>query len=161
LHGCPEILNYQLSIKIVSLPIQTKSNMLHINSPEETISASPEKVYQVLSHFHEHPIEGVPGMSNWESLPDGCRFTVYDHITCRLTIMEQQPCSHLTYHAEVETPHITATAGFDIVPAGSGSRLLAKMDADVPFFLQGMIKGVVNQFMGTAMQFLKKAIENS
>ena len=135
--------------------------MLHINSPEETISASPEKVYQVLSHFYEHPMEGIPGLSNWESLPDGCHFTVYDHVTCRLSLMEQQPCSHVAYRAEVETPHITATASFDIVPKGSESSLQAKMDADVPFFLQGMVKGLVNQFMGVAMQYMKKAIENS
>ena len=147
--------------KIVSLPIQTTSNMLHINSPEETISASPEKVYQVLSHFYEQPMEGIPGLSNWESLPDGCRFTVYDHVTCRLSLMEQQPCSHVAYRAEVETPHIIATASFDIVPKGSESSLQAKMDADVPFFLQGMVKGLVNQFMGVAMQYMKKAIENS
>lgn len=149
------------SKKSVSLPFQTKSNMLHINSPEETISASPDKVYQMLTRFFERPLENIPGLSNWESFPDGCRFTVYDHITCRLTLKEQQPNTHVAYHAEVESPHVTATAGFDIVPKGSESILQAKMDADVPFFLQGMIKGVVNQFMGTAMQYLKKAIENS
>ncbi len=135
--------------------------MLHINSPEETISASPEKVYQALTRFFERPLEGIPGLSNWESLPDGCRFTVYDHVNCRLSLKEQLPCSHVAYDAEVESPHVTATAAFDIVPKGSESSLQAKIEADVPFLLQGMIKGVVNQFMGTAMQYLKKAIENS
>lgn len=134
--------------------------MLHINSPEETISASPEKVYQVLSHLYERQVEGIPGLSDWESLPDGCRFTVYDHVTCRLSLLEQQPCSLVKYRAEVESPQITATASFDIVPKGSESGLQVKMEADVPFFLQGMIKGVVNQFMGIAMQYIKKAIEN-
>ena len=135
--------------------------MLHINSPEETISASPEKVYQVLTRFFERQPEGIPGFSDWESFPGGCRFTVYDQVTCRLTLIEQQPNTHVAYQAEVESPHITATAGFDIVPKGAESVLLAKMDADVPFFLQGMVKGAVNKFMDTAMQYLKKAIENS
>ena len=121
--------------------------MLHINSPEETISASPEKVYQVLTRFFERPVEDIPGLSNWESFPDGCRFTVYDHVTCRLSLMEKQPNTHVAYHAEVETPHITATAGFDIVPKGTEESILqAKMDADVPFLLQGMVKGVVKPF---------------
>ena len=135
--------------------------MLHINSPEETISASPEKVYQVLTRFFERPVEGIPGLSNWESFPDGCRFTVYDHIACRFTLKERQPNSRVAYHAEVESPRVTATAAFDIVPRGSESSLQAKIDADVPFLLQGMIKGAVNQFMGMAMQYLKQAIENS
>ena len=134
---------------------------MHINSPEETVSASPEKVYQVLTRFFERPLEGIPGLSNWESFPDGCRFTVYDHVNCRLSLKEQLPFSHVAYDAEVESPHVTATAAFDIVPKGSESSLQAKIEADVPFLLQGMIKGVVNQFMGTAMQYLKKAIENS
>jgi len=134
--------------------------MLHINTPEETISATPEKVYQVLSTFFERQIEGVPGLTDWVSEPNGCRFKVQDHVQCRLTLIEQVPNSHVVYRAEVDTPHVTATAAFDIAPSGSNSVLKGKMDADVPFFLQPMIKGAVNQFMGTAMQFLKKAIEN-
>ena len=135
--------------------------MLHINSPEQTISASPEKVYQVLSTFFERQIEGVPGLTDWVSEPDGCQFTVQGHVHCRLKLIEQTPSSHVAYRAEVDTPHVTATAAFDIAPNGSESILKGKMDADVPFFLQPMIKGAVNQFMGTAMEFLKKAIENS
>ena len=129
--------------------------MLHINTPEETISATPEKVYQVLSTFFERQIEGVPGLTDWVSEPNGCRFKVQDHVQCRLTLVEQVPNSHVVYRAEVDTPHVTATAAFDIAPSGSNSVLKGKMDADVPFFLQPMIKGAVNQFMGTAMQFLK------
>lgn len=134
--------------------------MLHINSPEQTISASPEKVYQVLSTFFERQIEGVPGLTDWVSEPDGCQFTVQGHIRCRLKLVEQSPCSHVAYRAEVDTPRVSATASFNIAPHGTESILNAEMDADVPFFLQPMIKGAVNQFMGTAMQYLKKVIES-
>ena len=135
--------------------------MLHINSPEETISASPEKVYQVLSSFFEHQVEGIPGLKDWVSEPNGCSFTVQDHVKCHLTLIEQTPCSHVAYRAEIDTPSVSAVASFDIVPSGSESVLKAKMDADVPFFLQPVIKGLVNQFMGTAMQTLKTVIERS
>lgn len=135
--------------------------MLHINSPEEAVSASPEKVYQVLSSFFERPVEGVPGLTDWVSEPNGCSFTVQDHVKCHLTLMEKEPCSHVAYRAEVDTPHVSALAKFDIVPSGEGSVLKASMDADVPFFLQGMVKGLVNKFMGTAMQMLKTVIERS
>ena len=37
----------------------------------------------------------------------------------------------------------------------------AQLTADVPFFLQPMIKGLAEQFLGTAMQYLKTAIEKS
>ena len=134
--------------------------MLHINSPEETVSASPEKVYQVLTHFFERSVEGVPGITNWESMPDGCSFTIQDHVNCRLTLSEQTPFSRVCYRAETDT-NMSAAVRFDIAPSGAGSSLQGQLDMDVPFFLQGMVKGVVNNFMGTAMKYLKTVIENS
>lgn len=134
--------------------------MLHINSPEETISASPEKVYQVLTHFFERPVQGVPGVTNWESMPDGCRFTIQDHVSCRLYLSEQTPCSRVGFRAETDT-NVSANVRFDIAPRGAESALQGQLDIDVPFFLQPFVKGAVNNFMGTAMQYLKTAIENS
>ena len=134
--------------------------MLHINSPEETVSVSPEKVYQVLTHFFERSVEGVPGITNWESMPDGCSFTIQDHVNCRLTLSEQTPFSRVCYRAETDT-NMSAAVRFDIAPSGAGSSLQGQLDMDVPFFLQGMVKGVVNNFMGTAMKYLKTVIENS
>ena len=134
--------------------------MLHINSPEETVSASPEKVYQVLTHFFERSVEGVPGVTNWESLPDGCRFTIQDYVNCRLTLSEQTPCSRVGYRAETDT-NMSAAVFFDIVPNGAGCTLQGQLDMEVPFFIQPMVKGAVNNFMGTAMKYLKTIIENS
>lgn len=134
--------------------------MLHINSPEETVSASPEKVYQVLTHFFERSVEGVPGVTNWESLPDGCRFTIQDYVNCRLTLSEQTPCSRVGYRAETDT-NMSAAVFFDIVPSGAGCTLQGQLDMEVPFFIQPMVKGAVNNFMGTAMKYLKTIIENS
>ena len=134
--------------------------MLHINSPEETISASPEKVYQVLTHFFERPVQGVPGITNWESMPDGCRFTIQDHVNCRLALSEQTPCSRVGYRVDTDTS-MSAEVHFDIMPRGTESAMQGHLDMEVPFFLQAMVKGVVNKFMDTAMQYLKTAIENS
>lgn len=134
--------------------------MLHINSSEEIISASSEKVYQVLSSFFERKMDGMPGLTNWESLPNGCRFTVQDHVNCELSISEQVPCSRVCYRA-VTDAGMSANVRFDIEPRGAESTLQAQLDMDVPFFLQPMVKGAVNKFMGTAMQYLKTAIENS
>ena len=134
--------------------------MLHINSSEETVSASPEKVYQVLTHFFERPVQGVPGITNWESMQNGCRFTIQDHVNCRLTLSEQTPCSRVGFRAETDTS-MSAEVQFDIQPRGTESAIQGQLNMEVPFFLQGMVKGVVNKFMGTAMQYLKTAIENS
>ena len=134
--------------------------MLHINSSEETVSASPEKVYQVLTHFFERRMDEMPGVTNWESLPNGCKFTVQNSIDCQLTITDQTPYSSVSYRAESDKG-ISADVVFDIRPQGAESLLQGHLDLNVPFFLQGMVRGVIDRFMGTAMEFLKKAIENS
>ena len=64
------------------------------------------------------------------------------------------------YTIQTDKP-ISAEVAFDIVPAGEGSVLKGHADIQVPFFLQGMVKGAIDKFMGTAMQYLKTAIENS
>ena len=134
--------------------------MLHINSNEETVAASPEKVYQVLTQFMHQDLSQIPGLNGFEPLDNGCRFNVQNQISCQLTLIEQVPCSRVVYKAETDKP-VSAEVAFDIAPAGEGSVLKGDADIQVPFFLQGMVKGVINKFMDTAMQYLKTAIENS
>jgi len=134
--------------------------MLHINSNEETVAASPEKVYQVLTQFMHQDLSRIPCLTNFEPLADGCKFSVQDQISCQLTLTEQVPYSRVAYKAETDKP-VSAEVAFDIVPAGEGSQLKGHADIQVPFFLQGMVKGAIDKFMGTAMQYLKTAIENS
>ena len=134
--------------------------MLHINSNEETVAASPEKVYQVLTQFMHQDLSRIPGLTNVEPLADGCKFSVQDQISCQLPLTEQVPYSRVAYKAETDKP-VSAEVAFDIVPAGEGSQLKGHADIQVPFFLQGMVKGAIDKFMGTAMQYLKTAIENS
>lgn len=134
--------------------------MLHINSNEETVAASPEKVYQVLTQFMHQDLSRIPGLNGFEPLENGCRFNVQNQISCQLTLTEQVPCRRVVYKAETDKS-ISAVAAFDIQPSGEGSLLKGSADIDVPFFLQGMVKVAINKFMGTAMQYLKTAIENS
>ena len=134
--------------------------MLQINSNEETIAASPEKVYEVLTQFMNRDLSQVPGLTGYEPLANGCKFSVQNQISCQLTITEQVPCSRVVYKAETDKP-ISAMVAFDITPAGEASLLKGHADIQVPFFLQGMVKGAIDKFMGTAMQYLKTAIENS
>ncbi len=81
-------------------------------------------------------------------------------VSCQLTITDQVPYSRVAYKADTDKP-VSAEVTFDIVPNGDGSILRGAADIQVPFFLKGMVKGAVDKFMGTAMQYLKTAIENS
>lgn len=134
--------------------------MIHINTSEEMVSASPEKVFTVLTRFFERKPDALPSVSNWESLPNGCRFTIQDQISCQLTLTEQMPNSRVVYRAESDKG-ISADVVFDIKPAGNESLLQGQLDMNIPFFLQGMVKGLIGKFLEPAMKQLKNVIENS
>ena len=135
--------------------------MLHVNSNEETIAASPEKVYQVLTQFMNNDrLNQIPGLDGLETFENGCRFNVQGQVSCQLTITDQVPYSRVAYKADTDKS-VSAEVAFDIVPSGDNSILRGSADIQVPFFLKGIVKGAVDKFMGTAMQYLKTAIENS
>lgn len=134
--------------------------MLHLNTSEERVSASPEKVYAVLTRFFEKQPEGLPGVSSWESLPNGCCFTIQNQISCKLTLADQMPNSRVTYRAESDKG-ISADVAFDIIPAGDESILKGQLDMNVPLLLQGMVKGLIGKFLDPAMKQLKNVIEKS
>ena len=134
--------------------------MLQINSSEQVIEASAEKVYRVLTQFFQNPLDNIPGVTGFERLENGCRFNVQDQIQCQLTLAEQVPCNRGVYMAETDKP-VSAKVTFDIAPCGEESRLWGQADIDVPFFLKPMVKGLVDKFMDTALQYLKTYIEKN
>jgi len=135
--------------------------MLHVNSNEEIVAASPDKVYEVLTQFmNNDKLNQIPGLDNLEVFEDGCRFNVQGQVSCKLTITDKVPSSRVAYKAETDKG-ISAEVAFDIAPKEEGSALVGSMDVDVPFFLQGIVRGAIDKFKDVAMQYLKTAIENS
>lgn len=134
--------------------------MLQIKTPEEKISATSEKVFNFLSNFTANKLSSVIGINNWETFDGGCKFDVQGAVSCKLQLTDKTPFSRVTYEVQTDK-NINAIVSFDIIPCGESSILQANLSADVPFFLQPMLKGVANNYIGTAMKYIKTAIENS
>lgn len=132
--------------------------MLHLKSSEETVNAAPERVFDFLTKFSNAGLGSVPGITDVHTSDDGFSFTVQG-IRCELTLSESTPFSNVSYRANTDK-NLSASVSFKINPVGGATALQADIDIDVPFFLQGMIKGVASKFVDTGMTYLKTAIEN-
>ncbi|MDY6347575.1 MAG: hypothetical protein SPL42_03960 [Bacteroidales bacterium] len=135
--------------------------MLQIDSNIETLSVTDEKAYSVLTGFMGRTLEGVPGITDWKATENGCSFSVQGVANCNVAIAERVPFSKVVYRISTDKG-ISADVVFTLTPVGAAeTELQGRLSADVPFFLQGMVKGLLEKFTGSAMQYLKKAIENS
>lgn len=132
---------------------------MKITSNTETISATPEKIFNLLVSFaHADHAPAIPQVSDWTNLENGFRFTIAGMITCTMQLADQRPFSRIEYQVSTDKG-ISATAAFLIEEAGSGSQLRIEADADAPIFMQAMIKKPLEQAMNKGLAKLKEMAE--
>ena len=132
---------------------------MKIQSNTETFRNAQEEVYDTLVNFTKRiQVPAVPKISNWSVTDDTCSFTLNGMITCQLRLTEQVPCSKVCYHIDTDK-RISADAVVNIAPAGEGSTVQVEAEADVPFFMQALIKGPVEQALNQAISKIKEMAE--
>ena len=130
-----------------------------INSNKETIAATPEKLYNILINFiqnNQTPI--IPQVSNWTKLEDGCSFTIMNMINCSMRLTGQSPYSKVTYAIGTDK-NMSANATFNIEDTNGQSELQISFDADVPIFMQMMIKSPLEQSLNKGVLKIKEMAE--
>jgi len=134
---------------------------MKITSDKETIATTPERLYNVLVNFlNIDQIPAMPQVSNWTKLEDGCSFTIMDMITCAMRLTEQQPFSQVAYTISTDKG-MQAQAVGHIQDEGAGSSIQIEIDADVPIFMQPMIKGPLTQAINKGLAKIKELAERS
>lgn len=132
---------------------------MRINSQTETISAVPEKIFNLLVSFaHADHTPTIPQVTDWTNLDNGFRFTIAGMITCTMQLADQRPFSRVEYLVSTDKG-ISATAAFIIEEAGGCSQLRIEADADAPIFMQAMIKKPLEQAMNKGLSKLKELAE--
>lgn len=130
-----------------------------INSNKETIAATPEKLYNILINFiqnNQKPI--IPQVSNWTKLEDGCSFTIMNMINCSMRLTGQSPYSKVTYAIGTDK-NMSANATFNIEDTNGQSELQISFDADVPIFMQMMVKSPLEQSLNKGVLKIKEMAE--
>lgn len=132
---------------------------MKLNSNTETISATPEKLYNILINFTKNnQVPILPQVSNWQNLEDGCSFTVMNMINCSMRLTGQTPYQHVQYTISTDK-NINANAAFFIEDLGTSSNLHIAVEADVPIFLQPMIKTPLEHSLNNGLHKIKELAE--
>lgn len=137
------------------------NTFMKIQSNKENISITPDRVFHGLLNFTRNTTApSIPQLSNWVVTDDGCSFTINNMVTCHFRIVEQIPYSKVSYHIDTDK-NFSATADVHIDDLGYGSTVQIFVDADVPFFLQPMIKGPIEQALNKALLRIKEMVEKN
>lgn len=134
---------------------------MKITSDKETIATTPERLYNVLVNFlNIEQIPEIPQVSNWTKLDDGCSFTIMNMITCAMRLTDQQPFSRVGYTISTDKGMEAQAKGI-IQETGAGCSIQIEIDADVPVFMQPMIKGPLTQAINKGLTKIKELAERS
>ncbi len=134
---------------------------MRIESNKEIINRSPERVYQALLNFMQNSQPpSIPQISNWTVEEEGVSFSVNNMIHCRFRLVEQQLNRKVGYAIETDQ-NMAAQADVLIEENGSeSSNVQIVADAEVPLFMQGMIRGMVEKGLNEALARVKEMTEN-
>lgn len=134
---------------------------MKITSNTENFAISSEKIFDTLVNFTKRvQMPDIPQISNWTVTDDSCSFSINGLVTCQVRLTEQVPFSKVGYHVDTDK-RISADAVVHIVPDGSNSNVQVEADADVPLFLQVMLKGTLEQALNQALSRIKEMAERS
>jgi len=132
---------------------------MKLSSNKEIIAAPAEKVYAVLFSFSQSgTVPSIPQVSDWQSVENGFECTISNMIRCKMQLVEQKPYSHLTYQISTDKG-INANAEGLIEPSGSQCTLQLVVEADVPLFIQPMVKSPLQQALDKAILKIKEIAE--
>jgi carbon monoxide dehydrogenase subunit G len=110
-----------------------------VTAKYEPIAATAEQIYALVSncnHFGAFIPEQVKG---WESTEDSCRFTIEGMATMDIRIVEKIACSKVKFQVSNDK-HIPMELEIDVENQGDTRKIEISMMADVPIFLQPMVK---------------------
>lgn len=134
---------------------------MKIQSNKETLATSQEKVYDTLVRFTQNAQQPpVPQITNWSADENGCSFTIDGLVTCHFRLTEQVPYSKVCYHIDTDK-NLSADAVIHIDAEGTGSSVQLEAEADVPIFLQAIIKGPIEKALNQALVRIKEMAERS
>ena len=77
-----------------------------------------------------------------------------------MRLTDAVPYQYVIYHLDTDKS-VSANVRFQIESMGSESSLQVEAEADMPFWIQAMLKGPMEQMMGSVMGKLKEVIERS
>ena len=111
-----------------------------INSNSGEIQATDAKIYAMVTDCRRFGEFLPPQVQDWKAEENFCEFTVAGMVTARIEITEKVEFSRVAYTIKNDK-NLPVSFRIDIDRRETGcSEVGIGIEADVPFFLQGMVK---------------------
>ena len=130
-----------------------------INSKSDTIQAKDAKIYAMVTDCRRFGEFLPPQVQDWKAEEDYCEFSVAGMMKARIEIAEKVEFSKVVYEIKNDK---NLPVRFQIDISGNGaetSGVAVGIEADVPFFLQGMLKDPLQKAANTITLKIKEIAE--
>ena len=132
---------------------------MKINSKNEIIQSPDAKIFAMITDFRKFGEFLPPQVQDWKAEEDYCEFSVSGMITVRVEIAEKTEFSRVVYTIKNDKS-IPASFWIDIsANSASASDVSLGMEADIPFFMQGMVKEPMQKMADMILQRIKEKAE--
>lgn len=130
-----------------------------INSKIDTIQAKDAKIYAMVTDCRRFGEFLPPQVQDWKAEEDYCEFSVAGMVTARIEITEKVEFSRVTYTIKNDK-NLPVSFRIDINEKDTeSSEVGIEIKADVPFFLQGMVKDPLQKVADVMATKIKELAE--
>lgn len=130
-----------------------------INSNSGEIQAKDAKIYAMVTDCRRFGAFLPPQVQDWKAEEDYCEFTVAGMVTARIEITEKVEFSRVAYTIKNDK-NMPVSFCIDINGHEDGkSSVGIEITADVPFFLQGMVKDPLQKVADVMTAKIKELAE--
>ena len=131
---------------------------MNITSNTESIHASGEKIFSLLTDFNRFGKMLPEQVKDWENGEDYCTFSIQNLVTITLKITEKINFSKIVYQMENDR-HIPASIAVKLNDKEENQELTIIMDMDIPVVLSGMVKKPLQDFVNILVLKIKQEAE--
>ena len=132
---------------------------MKLNSKSDTIQAPDSKIFAMVTDLSKFGEFLPPQVQDWKAEADYCEFSVAGMLKARIEIAEKVEFSKVVYEIKNDK---NLPVRFQIDISGNGamtSGVEVGIEADVPFFLQGMVKDPLQKVADTIALKIKEIAE--
>ena len=132
---------------------------MNINSKSDIIQAKDAKIYAMVTDCRRFGEFLPPQIQDWKAEEDYCEFSVAGMVTARIEITEKVEFCRVAYTIKNDK-NLPVTFCIDINEKGAeNSEVGIEIKADVPFFLQGMVKDPLQRVADVMATKIKELAE--
>ena len=131
---------------------------MKVTSHTETIHASGEKIFSLVTDFNRFGKMLPEQVKNWESSDDYCKFVIQDFVTITLRITEKTNFSKIVYLMENDR-QIPASITLLLNDKENSQEFSIELNMDIPVIFAGMVKKPLQDFVNILALKIKQEAE--